>query len=97
MNFEPILRKLTVNAALTLKCRKNPDDGECVGRMHTGLGKYTHLAALGVIANLRVNGLIEERGKHAIPYFTPIGVEVAQYLAANWDAVYHMLRDPRFR
>ena len=92
-DYEPILRRLTINAGITLKFRKNPGDGECLGRVHTGLGKYTSLAAGAVIANLRVNGLVEERGNH-IPYLTPLGVEVAQYLAANWDNVSHLLRDP---
>lgn len=92
--FEPVLRKLTVNAAITLKFKKDPAAGECLGSVHTGLGKYTSLAAGGVISNLRVNGMVEERGEHRTAYLTDLGARVARHLAENWDEVHHLLRDP---
>jgi len=47
-----VVKKLTVNAGITLKFRSTPRDGKCLGRVHTGLGKYTTLSAIGVINNL---------------------------------------------
>lgn len=90
--FDPILRKLTTNAGITLRHRAHPVAGECLGRVHTGLGKYTALAAGAVISNLRVNGIVEEQ--RGVPYLTPLGVRVALYLAQNWDDAKDLLRDP---
>lgn len=94
-HIAPILRKLTVNAGITLKHQKQPTVGEPLsGRVFTGLGKFTSLAADGVISNMRVNGLVIEVGPHRTARLTPLGVQVALYLMAHWDDVSHLLRDP---
>lgn len=94
-----LLSRLTYNAAVNLAhsvadpCPLNPDNIHGKGRIYTGMGKWTTLAAIGVENNAISLGLAERRGQFAFAYITPLGREVAAYLAAHWDEVEHLLRD----
>lgn len=90
----PIAAKLTWNAAYNLRgtvanpCPNNPNAIHGKGRVHTGLGKWTTLAAIGVENNIKSLGLGEDvlmdwGGYHV--HITPLGREMAAYLNAHWD------------
>ena len=87
----PIANKLTLNAALNLRntvrdpCPLNPNNVSGKGRIHTGLGKWTTLAARGVENNMISLGLAERKGPWGHVYITPLGREVAFYVDQNWD------------
>lgn len=87
----PIVAKLTLNAAINLRnavlhpCPLNPENVHGKGRIHTGLGKWTTLAARGVENNMIALGLAERRGPWDHVHITPLGREVATYVTANWD------------
>lgn len=96
-----LIPKLTVNAAITLKHRKPQSGNSLLGHVHTGLGKWTTLAAIGVFNNLRAAGCAEEEvrghGCGATWNITPLGEEVAAYLRNQWGEVGHLLRKPARR
>ena len=94
------LPKLTSNGASSLRhtldfpadCR--PPDGSHPVHISTGLGKFTHLAWLGVTNSLIKLGMVETRtftedGWRTEKWnvLTERGLEVAQYLQAHWDEV----------
>ncbi|WP_333702923.1 hypothetical protein [Sphingobium yanoikuyae] len=108
----PVLKKLTYNGALAVRHTvefPHPDiprllNGSC-SRIHTGLGKWTTIAAIGVENNIRASGLIEEfdagpiwrPGQWERPWIVNVlndlGMEVAHYLLAHWDEAHFDLRD----
>lgn len=93
--LKSIAAKLTINGAINLRstvtdpCSLNSNAVHGKGRVFTGLGKWTTLAAIGVENHLKSLGLAEDSpkmswgGRHT--WITPLGREVAAYLAANWD------------
>lgn len=101
----PIAAKLTINGALNLRstvtepCPSNPDAVHGRGgRIFTGLGKWTTIAAIGVENHLLQLGLAEkvwtgtywhhlheEKHKNMVCRITPLGREVAAYITAHWD------------
>jgi len=87
----PIAARLTLNAAINLRCTVtnpcplNPDSLHGKGRIHTGLGKWTTLSARGVENNMISLGLGERRPPWDHAYITPLGREVAAYINDNWD------------
>lgn len=101
-----ILKRLTLNGARNLMCtleNPSPDYPDAINgnrRIDTGLGKWTHVAALGVERNLISLGLAEDRrinltndNHWMMLVITPLGREVATYLIAHWDEIYADLRD----
>lgn len=94
----PIAAKLTLNAAINLAntvknpCPLNPENLHGKGRIFTGLGKWTTLAAIGVENNLIALGLGVRRPPYNYAYITPLGKELAAYIHANWDNL--EFRDP---
>lgn len=101
-----ILKRLTLNGARNLKgtlehpSADYPDAINGNRRIDTGSGKWTHIASLGVEANLRSLKLVEDREIDLGNYqtwtmiaITPLGREVAAYLIAHWDDLYADLRD----
>lgn len=86
-----IAAKLTINAAINLRysitnpCPLNPESIHGKGRIYTGLGKWTTLAATGVENNMISLGLAERRPPHDFAYVTPLGREIAAYIHQNWD------------
>ncbi|WP_024517106.1 hypothetical protein [Bradyrhizobium sp. Tv2a-2] len=89
-----IASRLTIIGAINVKDAGKNEDDSC-GRIHTGLGKWTHIAALGVERSLTKLGLVEVRGKHDGLFWTPLGKEVGAYVRANWDKL--KFRDGRKR
>ncbi len=102
----PILKRLTLNGARNLKgtlehaSADYPDAINGNRRIDTGSGKWTHIASLGVEANLRSLGLVEDRRVNLtndnhwmMLAITPLGREVAAYIIAHWDELYANLRD----
>lgn len=87
----PIAAKLTLNAAINLRYSVinpdplNPDSVHGKGRIYTGTGKWTTLAAIGVENNMVSLGLAERRGPWDHAYITPLGREVAAYLNEHWE------------
>lgn len=107
----PIAARLTYNGAVNLKATVedpdplNPDGVRGRGRIFTGIGKYTTLAARGVESHLCKLGLGEmvwtgtywhgdrqEHQKNMRCRITPLGREMAAYVTANWDDLV-----PKFR
>lgn len=106
----PIVAKLTYNGASNLKgTLQDPSLNYPLSingnqRIFTGLGKWTHIAALGVERHLISLGLaelvkVDVNGSYSTPfemlYITPLGREVAQYLIDNEDALRGTFRDGR--
>lgn len=105
-HIAPILKRLTLNGArnlkYTLECPDElyPDAINGNRRIDTGLGKWTHIAALGVERNLRSLGLTEDREVRVtgdrtwtMNAITPLGREVAAHLIGHWNEIYGDLRD----
>lgn len=94
----PLAAKLTWNGAYNLRhtvtdpCPLNPDNVCGKGRIFTGLGKWTTLAAIGVENNIIRVGAAERRGEFDHAYITPLGRELAAYIHAHWDEL--TFRDP---
>ena len=91
-------------------CDLAPDNvhGRC--RMYTGPGKYTSLAARAVERHLCALGLAEmawdgsywhdarqEDQRNMRCQITPLGREVAAYVASHWDELSTALQDSRKR
>lgn len=100
----PIAAKLTFYAAINLRstvtspCPLNPNAIHGKGRIYTGLGKWTHIAAIGVENNIKSLGLGVEVKQPSGSYhvhITPLGREVAAYIDANWDEL--SFREPTRR
>ncbi len=91
-----LIPRLTVNAAITLRHRDPALGHMRLGSVHTGLGKWTILAAIGVFNNLRAAGCAveeEHRPGHSVTWnITPLGAEVAAYLRNHWEEVSPLLR-----
>lgn len=87
----PIAARMTWNAAFNLRrtvthpCPLNPENVHGTGTIHTGLGKWTTLAARGVENNMVSLGLAERRPPWDRAYITPLGREMAAYLNEHWD------------
>ena len=109
----PIAAKLTINGAINLRstvtnpCPLNPDSIAGGGRIYTGSGKWTTIAAIGIERHLMSLGLAEEvwtgtywhgareeRHKNMACRITPLGREVAAYIAEHWDDL--TFRNPKF-
>lgn len=94
-----LAKQLTLNAAITLS--HSAFDQGCVGRVFTGSGKYTTLAAIGVVSNLEKLGLIEERPLYAdaphslVSIWTRLGIDLCQFITEHWDEI--SFRDPKRR
>lgn len=85
----PIVAKLTYNGASNLVgTLKHPHPRRATalngGRVYTGGGKWTHIAALGVERHLISLGLCEVREEPWLDV-TPLGFEVAAYVKSNWS------------
>lgn len=86
-----IAAKLTINAAINLRysvsdpCPLNPESIHGKGRIFTGLGKWTTLAARGVENNMVALGIAERHPPYDHALITPLGREVAQYVHDHWD------------
>lgn len=93
-NLSGIARELTINAAITMRYSAGPQ----IGRIFTGNGKWTTLAAIGVENNLKKLGLIELRPLHedrpdvTIGCWTSLADELRQYITDHWDEI--EFRDP---
>lgn len=93
----PVVAKLTYNGAANLvgtlehpiARRPTAING---GRIYTGLGKWTHIAAMGVKSHLVSLNLAEVREEPWLD-ITPLGREVAEYLQANWKDLSGSFRD----
>jgi hypothetical protein len=85
-----IAAKLTWNAAFNLRrsvthpCPLNPHSVHGRGRIFTGPGKWTTLAAIGVENNIISLGLAERRPPTNWAYITPLGRDVAAYVNDHW-------------
>lgn len=102
-DIAPILARLTWNGAHNLMQsvvaghERFPDLLNGGRRLHTGLGKWTTLAAIGVENNLIALKLIEPRWlpwngpeRHQgweSPCLTPLGRRVAEHLRDHWDTL----------
>lgn len=99
--LSPIIAKLTINGAINLRAsiddphERFPDLVNSGHRIFTGSGKWTYLAAFGVRRHLIALGLAEERyidwngngrGWDGL-CMTPLGRELAEYIATHWDEV----------
>lgn len=101
-----VVAKLTYNGAANLvgtlahPNERFPDLINGKRRIYTGLGKYTHLSAMGVLNHLRKLELIEDRylpwngpdngpikNGWESPCLTALGREVAEYVRDNWDSL----------
>ena len=90
-----IAARLKINGAINLRstvtspCPLNPNAVHGRGRIFTGLGKWTTLAAIGVENHLKKLGLAEDSpilksgSRHV--WITPLGREVAEYIDKHWD------------
>lgn len=104
-----ILKRLTWNGAYNLRRTitnphaRFPDLLNGGERITTGLGKWTHIAMLGVLRNLTSLELIEERW---IPWngpdtdkswkcdcLTPLGRHIAEHVHDHWGDIAHKFRD----
>lgn len=98
--------KLTINGAINLHstitdpCPLNPDAIHGKGTIFTGLGKWTTLAAIGVERHLVSIGAAEwhmrSDGRTRVVRITPLGRELAAYLAAHWEDLRGTFRDPKW-
>lgn len=100
--LKEIAEKLTINMAVNLLHGVDPAEDFpgryfiSTGRLHTGMGKWTTLAAIGIENGFKSRGLAEnvvcERpstfsgyGPITMLFLTPLGVEVGNYVKAHWD------------
>lgn len=92
-----VVRTLSFNMAMTLRAtvdQPNPHDPDSLGgkgRIYTGLGKYTTVAARGVFMGLRKRGLAvsrphdPQRPEIGESYLiTAKGRRVAEYVRDHW-------------
>lgn len=96
IDIDAIARRLTINGAISLRYSISDlkkGDRPYVGRVHTGNGKWTTLAAIGVENNLSSLGLTELQKLHPDePYnkdhvlcWSRLGLEVGHYITTHWD------------
>lgn len=107
----PVIAKLTYNGAVAVRGTIEHPDPEIPRllyggrRLWTGLGKWTTIAATGVMNNVKAAGVVEEFDAQPIwrpgPCERPwmvlvlndLGMEVARYLDAHWLEIVPELRD----
>lgn len=89
-HYAATLAKLTMNSVITLSTQV---EGELVGRVYTGLGKWTTLAALGVQRNLHKAGCTTRADMGGM-LLTPLGVELAKAIAVDVQQALRMCRQP---
>lgn len=89
-NIAAITAQLTRNAAINL--RRAAERGlldQQTGRLYTGPGKWTTLAAIGIENHLKKLGLIEFQHLNGRPnmvrHWSPLGREVAQFVHEHWE------------
>lgn len=94
----PLAKRLTINAAINLRAWfKEPGREDRIkpwgpGRIFTGLGKYTTLAAIGVENNMIAVGAAEKHGEFGFVRITDTGRTLAEYIHCHWEEL--EFRDP---
>lgn len=84
--FESVIAALTYNALVTLQQAHRYRDPRFPGaicgsrRVYTGTGKWTSIAALGVLNCLAKHKLVNPSDGYMM---TPLGIDVAAYLATD--------------
>lgn len=87
----PLAAKLTINGAINLRhSHEHPDPLSLdnihgKGRIFTGGGKWTHIAATGVENHLISLGLAIRSGRANHVRLTQLGRELAMYISEHWD------------
>lgn len=99
IDYATTLAKLTTNAVKTLAYTKMRPEALQSGKdvylsgTHTGPGKYTHIAMLGVRNNLRKAGCIESAEDGKLDRLTPLGIDLSQAIASDLPGALTMCRE----